>query len=67
MLEEGRLLMDASPREVFSKAEEMKSLRLGVPQASELAYYLKKGGKDLGEQTVLTPEEFIAAYFKEKQ
>lgn len=67
VLEEGRLLMDASPREVFSKAEEMKSLRLGVPQASELAYYLKKGGKDLGEQTVLTPEEFIAAYFKEKQ
>mgnify|MGYP002746259748 FL=1 len=67
VLEEGRLLMDASPREVFSKAEEMKSLHLGVPQASELAYYLKKGGKDLGEQTVLTPEEFIAAYFKEKQ
>lgn len=67
VLEEGRLLMDASPREVFAKAEEMKSLRLGVPQASELAYYLKKGGKDLGEQTVLTPEEFIAAYFKEKQ
>ncbi len=67
VLEEGRLLMDASPREVFSKAEEMKSLRLGVPQASELAYYLKKSGKDLGEQTVLTPEEFIAAYFKEKQ
>lgn len=67
VLEEGRLLMDAPPREVFSKAEEMKSLRLGVPQASELAYYLKKGGKDLGEQTVLTPEEFIAAYFKEKQ
>ena len=66
VLEEGRLLMDASPREVFSKAEEMKSLHLGVPQASELAYYLKKGGKDLGEQTVLTPEEFIAAYFMEK-
>lgn len=58
VMEEGRLLMDAPPREVFSKAEEMKSLRLGVPQSSELYYYLKKGGLDLG-MTPLTPEEFL--------
>lgn len=58
VMEEGKLLMDSSPREVFSKVEEMKSLRLGVPQSSELYYYLKKGGLDLG-RTPLTPEEFL--------
>lgn len=58
VMEEGKLLMDSSPREVFSKVEEMKSLRLGVPQSSELYYYLKKGGLDLGS-TPLTPEEFL--------
>lgn len=66
VLEEGKLLMDAPPREVFSKAEEMKSLRLGVPQAAELAYYLKKGGLDL-QQTVLNPEEFIEAFQRRLQ
>lgn len=64
VLEEGRLLSDGTPREVFSKVEEMKSLRLGVPQSSELWYYLKKGGMDLGD-TPLTPAEFVEAFFND--
>ncbi len=61
VMEEGRIFMDADPKKVFSKVEEMKSLRLGVPQAAELAYCLKKGGLDIGE-TVLTPEAFVEAF-----
>ncbi len=61
VMEEGRIVMDDTPRNVFEKTQEMKSLRLGVPQATELAYYLKQGGLDIGE-TVLTAEEFIEAF-----
>lgn len=66
VLEEGRLLMDGKPEEIFSKVEEMKSLRLGVPQSSELWYYLKKGGMDLGETAPLTPSEFVEAFFNDR-
>lgn len=61
VMEEGKVVMDDSPRNVFARTPEMKSLRLGVPQATELAYYLKEGGLDLGE-TVLNAEEFIQAF-----
>ncbi|MBQ2966854.1 MAG: energy-coupling factor transporter ATPase [Clostridia bacterium] len=61
VMEEGKVVMDDTPRNVFEKTQEMKSLRLGVPQATELAYYLKQGGLDIGE-TVLTAEEFIEAF-----
>lgn len=66
VLEEGKLIMDDSPRNVFSKVEEMKSLRLGVPQSSELWYYLKKGGMDLGDTTPLTPTEFAEAFLNDR-
>lgn len=61
VMEEGKIVMDDTPRKVFARTSEMKSLRLGVPQATELAYYLKEGGLDLGE-TVLNAEEFIEAF-----
>ena len=55
---------DSTPQEVFSKVEEMKALRLGVPQASELAYLLRKGGFNLPE-SILTPTQFVEAFLKE--
>lgn len=61
VMEEGKVVMDDTPRKVFARTPEMKSLRLGVPQATELAYYLKEGGLDLGD-TVLNAEEFIEAF-----
>ena len=36
--------MDGTPREVFSQVEKLKEYRLDVPQATELAYELKKAG-----------------------
>ncbi len=64
VMEEGRVWTDSTPQEVFSKVEEMKALRLGVPQASELAYLLKKGGFNLPE-SILTPTQFVEAFLKE--
>ena len=46
-MEEGRIVMEGSPREVFVKVEELKSLGLMCPQITELAYELRKEGIDI--------------------
>ena len=52
--------MQGTPREVFSKVEELKKYRLDVPQVTELAWELKKAGVPLPEG-ILTVEEFAEA------
>ena len=47
VMDDGRIVMDGTPREIFSRVEELKSYRLDVPQVTELAYELKKAGVDL--------------------
>lgn len=42
VMDDGKLVMDGTPREIFSKVEELKSYRLDVPQVTELAYELRK-------------------------
>ncbi|MCD8249072.1 MAG: energy-coupling factor transporter ATPase, partial [Lachnospiraceae bacterium] len=44
VMDDGKVVMQGSPREVFSRVEELKSLRLDVPQATLLAWELKKRG-----------------------
>ena len=38
VMDDGRVVMDGTPREIFSRVEELKSYRLDVPQVTELAY-----------------------------
>lgn len=64
VMEEGKVWMDSAPEQVFAKVEEMKALRLGAPQASELAYLLRKGGFSLPD-TILTPKDFLESFLKE--
>ncbi len=47
VMDDGRVVMDGTPREIFSRVEELKSYRLDVPQVTELAYELQKNGVDL--------------------
>ena len=54
----GKLVMQGSPREVFSHVEELKELRLTVPQVTELAFELRKSGLDIPEG-ILTREELV--------
>lgn len=56
VMDDGRLVMDGTPREIFSRVKELKSYRLDVPQVTELAYELKQAGVDLPEG-ILTIEE----------
>lgn len=44
VMDGGRVVMDGTPREIFSRVEELKALRLDVPQITELAYELRKAG-----------------------
>ncbi len=44
VMNDGRTVLDGTPREVFSDVEKIKSLGLDVPQATELAYKLHKSG-----------------------
>ena len=58
VMDDGRVVMDGAPREIFSRVEELKSYRLDVPQVTELAYELQKNGVDLPDG-ILTREELM--------
>lgn len=58
VMDDGHMIMDGTPREVFSRVDELKSCRLDVPQVTELAYELKKKGLPLPDG-ILTVEEFM--------
>lgn len=56
VMDGGHVVMDGTPREVFSRVEELRALSLCVPQATELAYELRQAGMPLREG-ILTREE----------
>jgi len=60
VMEKGHLVMEGTPREIFSRVDEIKKYRLDVPQVTELAYELRKSGLDLPEG-ILTVEELVKA------
>ena len=63
VMEEGKVVLQGTPREVFSEVERLENYRLDVPQVTKLAYELKKSGVPIDE-TVLTVEEFREAIKK---
>ena len=60
VMDNGKLVMQGTPREIFSEVEKLKELRLDVPQVTLLAYELRKSGVDLPEG-ILTIEELVNA------
>lgn len=58
VMDKGRVAMEGTPKEIFSKVEELKKLRLDVPQVTLLAHELQKGGLQLPDG-ILTTEELI--------
>ena len=60
VMDQGHIVMQGTPREVFSRVEELKELRLDVPQVTLLAYELKQAGVDLPDW-ILTIEELVDA------
>ena len=60
VMDQGKIAMEGTPREIFSQVEKLKSLRLDVPQVTLLAYELKKQGIPLPDG-ILTTDELIRA------
>ena len=58
VMDEGKVVMQGTPKEIFSHVEELKALRLDVPQVTLLAHELKKKGLPLSDG-ILTIEELV--------
>jgi energy-coupling factor transport system ATP-binding protein len=58
VMDDGKLIMQGTPRQIFSQTEKLKSLRLDVPQVTDLAYELKQAGVPLPDG-ILTKEELV--------
>lgn len=63
VMDKGKVVMQGTPREVFSNINKLKELRLDVPQVTILAHELKKRGLMLPEG-ILTAEELSVALQK---
>ena len=60
VMDQGKIAMEGTPKEIFSQVEKLKSLRLDVPQVTMLAHELKKQGVPLPDG-ILTTKELIEA------
>lgn len=56
VMDSGKLVMEGTPRQVFSQVEALKELRLDVPQVTELAYELKKAGLPIRDGIIRNEE-----------
>ncbi len=60
VMEKGKIVMDGTPRQIFSRVDELKEHRLDVPQITLLADALKKAGLQI-PSGILTREELVDA------
>ncbi len=58
VMDQGKVVMQGTPKEIFSRVEELQSYRLDVPQVTMLAHELKKKGIPLSDG-ILTIEELV--------
>ena len=60
VMDKGQIAMEGTPREIFSRVEQLKELRLDVPQVTLLAHELQKAGVNIPEG-ILTADELAEA------
>ena len=60
VMDQGRIALEGTPREIFSQVERLKELRLDVPQVTLLAHELKQRGVELPDG-ILTTDELVEA------
>jgi len=58
IMENGQVVMEGDPRSIFKRSDELKKLRLNVPEIVEIAEGLRIGGLDISTG-VLTAEELV--------
>ena len=47
VMDEGKIVMDGTPKDIFSRVKELRKLKLDVPAVTELAYELTNAGMDI--------------------
>ena len=69
VMDKGLIKMDGTPKEVFSRIEELTALGLSVPQSTMLIYLLKKSGIGIESDAISIEEcvDDIAAFFSKKE
>lgn len=60
VMDQGHIVLEGIPREIFTRVEELKDYGLDVPQVTLLAYELKKAGLSIPEG-ILTRKELVDA------
>lgn len=60
VMDDGKVVMQGTPRAIFSQVDKLKSYRLDVPQVTLLAYELRKAGLQI-PQGILTRQELVEA------
>lgn len=60
VMDDGKVVMQGTPRAIFSQVDTLKSYRLDVPQITLLAYELRKAGVPVPEG-ILTRQELVEA------
>ncbi|SET35093.1 energy-coupling factor transporter ATPase [[Clostridium] polysaccharolyticum] len=63
VMDQGKVVMEGTPNQVFRNVEQLRAIRLNVPQVTELAYELRRNGFPIKEG-ILTKEELIAEILK---
>lgn len=58
LMDQGKLVLDGTPKEIFSKVEELKALRMDVPLITDLAHELRLSGMPVSEG-ILKEEELV--------
>lgn len=65
VMENGKVIMNGTPREIFSRVEELKAHRLDVPQMTLLAHELRHAGLPI-PPGILTREELVSELLRLK-
>lgn len=64
VMDDGKILLDDVPAEVFSHVEQMKQVGLDVPQVTELVYELRQCGLEL-DSHIITEEDCVQALLEQ--
>ena len=59
VMDSGEVVMQGTPKEIFSQVDTLKKYRLDVPQVTLLAHELRRAGVDIPEG-ILTTEELVS-------
>jgi len=63
VMDKGKVVMQGTPRQIFSQVDRLKQYRLDVPQVTQLAHELRQAGVPMPEG-ILTVKEFTEEFKK---